>query len=183
MYDELYNAWKHEISEPTLGALPRDFYERITSYLRKIKEENRLIDQKNLKATLLEHEAANVRRMLGELLWARYKKLVKLTTKNQKLSTELLAFEEAQIFESFVPFTEAYQKFSKGLLQGQATAESSQQDAHKRITLRFSKNIPQIMGSDMKAYGPFIVEDIASLPIQNAKVFVKQGLAVIVDVT
>jgi DNA replication initiation complex subunit (GINS family) len=181
MYDELFNAWKHEVSEPTLGVLPRDFYERITGYLRKIKEENRLIDQKNLKATLLEHETANVHRMLGELLWARYKKLVKLTTQNQKLPTEAIAFEEAQIFESFLPFTEAYQKFSKGLLQGQATAESNQ-EVRKRITLRFSKNIPQIMGADMKPYGPFIVEDIASLPIQNAKVFVKQGLAVIVDV-
>jgi DNA replication initiation complex subunit (GINS family) len=182
MYDELYQAWKHEVTEPALGALPRDFYERITSYLRKIKEENRLIDQKNLKSTLLEHETVNVQRMLRDLLWARYKKLVKFTTHNQKLSTELLAFEEAQIFESFLPFTEAYQKFSKGLLQGQASVESTQ-EVRKRITLRFSKNIPQIMGADMKAYGPFIVEDIASLPIQNAKVFVKQGLAVIVDVT
>ena len=181
MYDELYKAWKHEVSEPTLGALPRDFYERITSYLRKIKEENRLIDQKNLKSTLLEHEAVNVRRMLGELLWARYKKLVKFTTQTQKLSTEVLAFEEAQIFETFVPFTEAYQKFAKGLLQGQPS--ESNQDVRKRITLRFPKNIPQIMGADMKPYGPFIVEDLASLPIQNAKVFVKQGLAVIVDVT
>jgi DNA replication initiation complex subunit (GINS family) len=181
MYDELYQAWKHEVTEPTLGTLPRDFYERINSYLRKIKEENRLIDNKNLRATLLEHEAVHVRRMLQELLWVRYKKLVKFTTQTQKLSTELLAFEEAQIFESFVPFTEAYQKFAKSLLQGQ-TVESTQAP-RKRITLRFSKNIPQIMGADMKPYGPFNVEDVASLPVQNAKVFVKQGLAVIVDVT
>ena len=47
MYDELYQAWKHEVTEPTLGTLPRDFYERITSYLRKIREENRLMDNKN----------------------------------------------------------------------------------------------------------------------------------------
>jgi DNA replication initiation complex subunit (GINS family) len=180
MYDELYQAWKNEVSEPALGTLPRDFYERITSYLRKIKEENRLADNKTLKTPLLEKEASNVKRMLHELLWTRYKKLVKFTTQTQKLSTELLAFEEAQIFESFVPFTEAYQKFANSLLQGQ-TSQSSQEQ-HKRVTLRFSKNIPQIMGADMKPYGPFIVEDIASLPTQNAKVFVKQGLAVIVDV-
>ncbi|MCL1978522.1 MAG: hypothetical protein FWG55_10570 [Candidatus Bathyarchaeota archaeon] len=181
MYDELYQAWKHEVTEPTLGTLPRDFYEHITRYLRKIKEENSLMDNKTLKTTLLEKEAANVKRMLGELLWARYKKIVKFTTQTQKLSTELLAFEEAQIFESFVPFTEAYQKFAKSLLQGQT--RQSNQEPHKRVTLRFSKDIPQIMGADMKSYGPFIVEDIASLPVQNAKIFVKQGLAVIVDVT
>ncbi len=181
MYDELYQAWKHEVTEPTLGTLPRDFYERITSYLRKIKEENQLADNKTLKTTMLEKEATNVKHMLGELLWARYKKLIKFTTQTQKLSTELLAFEEAEIFESFVPFTEAYHKFAKSLLQGQ-TSQSSQ-ELHKRITLRFAKSIPQIMGSDMKPYGPFTAEDIASLPTQNAKVFVKQGLAVIVDVT
>jgi len=181
MYDELYHAWKHEVAEPTLGVLPRDFYERVTHYLRKIKEENNQLDNKSLKIALLEKEAANVKRMLGELLWARYKKLVKFTTQTKKLSTELLAFEEIQIFESFVPFTEAYQKFAKSLLQGHTS--KSNQEPRKRVTLRFSKDIPQIVGADMKSYGPFVVEDLASLPVQNAKIFVKQGLAVIVDVT
>jgi DNA replication initiation complex subunit (GINS family) len=180
MYDELYQAWKHEITEHILGPLPRDFYERITHYLRKIKEETSLPDNKILKITLLDTETANVKYMLGELLWARYKKLVKFTTQTQKLSVDLLAFEEAQIFESFVPFTEAYQKFAKNLLKGQT--RQSRQETRKRVTLRFSKEIPQIMGVDMKSYGPFNVEDIASLPVQNAKIIVKQNLAVIVDV-
>jgi len=181
MYDELYHAWKHEVTEPTLGVLPRDFYERIARYLRKITEENSIVDNKSLKLSLLEKEAANVKRMLGELLWTRYKKLIKFTTQTKKLSTDLLAFEEIQIFESFVPFTEAYQKFAKSLLQGQPSKSS--QEPRKRITLRFSKDIPQIVGADMKPYGPFVVEDLASLPVQNAKIFVKQGLATIVDVT
>ena len=181
MYDELYQAWKHEITEATVGALSRDFYERVTRYLRKIAEENSLTDNKSLKTALLEREAANVKRMLGELLWARYKKLVKFTTQTQKLSTDLLALEEIQIFETFVPFTEAYNKFAKSLLH--SSTRKSSQEPHKRVTLRFSKDILQIVGVDMKPYGPFVVEDLASLPVQNAKIFVKQGLAVIVDVT
>jgi DNA replication initiation complex subunit (GINS family) len=180
MYDELYQAWKYETTEYTLGTLPRDFYENITRYLHKIKEENSLPDNKSLKTILLDKEVVNVKHMLGELLWARYKKLVKFTTQTQKLSMDLLAFEEAQIFESFVPFTKAYQKFVKSLLQGQT--RQSRQEIRKRITLRFSKEIPQIMGVDMKPYGPFAVEDIAALPVQNAKIIVKQNLAVIVDV-
>ena len=54
--------------------------------------------------------------------------------------------------------------------------------SHKRVTLRFSKNVPSVIGVDMKTYGPFAVEDIASLPIENAKILVKQGLAVLVEV-
>ncbi len=181
MYDELYAAWRAEITEADLGALPSDFYERIASYLRKIKEENRMLDKKTLKATLLEHEAQHVKRMLQELVWARYKKLVKLTTQTQKLPTESMAFEETQIFEAFVPFTDAYQQFAKNLLQGQTAING--QEPHRRLALRFSRNIPQIMGADMKPYGPFNVEDVATLPIENAKIFVKQGLAVMVDVS
>ena len=55
--------------------------------------------------------------------------------------------------------------------------------SHKRVTLRFAKNIPAIIGLDMKTYGPFKVEDVASLPVENAKMLVKQGLAVLVEVS
>ena len=53
----------------------------------------------------------------------------------------------------------------------------------KRSTIRFIKNIPAIMGADMKSYGPFVAEDVASLPPQNAQILVKQGLAVLVEVS
>ncbi len=55
--------------------------------------------------------------------------------------------------------------------------------AHKRSTIRFLKGIPAIMGADMKSYGPFVAEDVASLPPQNAQILVKQGLAVLVEVS
>ena len=54
---------------------------------------------------------------------------------------------------------------------------------HKRVALRFIKAIPGVIGSDMKTYGPFMAEDIASLPIENAKILVKQGLAEVVEVS
>ena len=47
--------------------------------------------------------------------------------------------------------------------------------------LRFVKEIPALMGSDMKTYGPFWPEDIATLPSENARILIKQGVAVEVD--
>lgn len=55
--------------------------------------------------------------------------------------------------------------------------------AHKRLTLRFIKSIPAIMGADMKSYGPFNAEDVAALPALNAQILIKQGLAVLVEVS
>lgn len=182
MYNELYAAWQHETQETSLGALPSDFYVRVADYLKKIKEENRMLDKKSLKATLLERETLHVKRMLQELVRLRYRKIVKLTTVSQKLPLESLAAEEAKIFEAFVPFTGTYQKFAKDILMGQIYKVDVEMQ-HKRVGLRFSKNMPAVIGADMKTYGPFMVEDVASLPIDNAKILVKQGLAELVEVS
>jgi DNA replication factor GINS len=193
MYNELYAAWQREIDDPALGGLPLDFYAKIAEYLRRIKEEDKVFDKKSVKMNLLEHESLNVERMLEELLGARYRKIIKTVTKSQKLPSELLTLEEAKMCETFADFTKIYRKFADNLMQGQidesakvatkVEPKAEMTPSHKRSTIRFLKNIPAIMGADMKSYGPFIAEDVASLPPQNAQILVKQGLAVLVEVS
>jgi DNA replication factor GINS len=194
MYNELYSAWQREIDDPTLGGLPLDFYAKISQYLKHIKEEDKVLDKKSVKTSLLEHESANVERMLKELLGTRYQKIIKTVTKTQKLPIELLTVEETRMCETFTDFTKLYHKFTDDLMQGQLNVEpikvviktennSASTQPHKRSTIRFLKNIPAIMGADMKSYGPFVAEDVASLPPQNAQILVKQGLGVLVEVS
>jgi DNA replication factor GINS len=202
VYNELYGAWRREIEEASLGALSPDFYGKIAEYSKRAKEEDKVLDKKSAKISLLEHEAQNVERMLEELLQVRYRKIVKLVTKSQKVPIELLTVEEAKMCETFADFAAVYQKFSKNLMAGETTqipqktepirviirseSQATQPKADaapKRLTLRFSKGIPAIMGADMKSYGPFAAEDVASLPAENAKILVKQGLAVLVEVS
>ena len=195
MYNELYAAWQRKIDDPTLGALQTDFYRKIGDYLRRIKQEDQVIDKKSVKMNLLTREGLNVERMLEELLEVRYRKIIKTVTKSQKLPVELLTFEEAKMCETFADFSKSYKKFAGGLMQGQLVEEpikviikvestdpAEPTRAH-RSTVRFLKSIPAIMGADMKSYGPFVPEDVASLPPQNAQILVKQGLAVLVDVS
>jgi len=181
VYDELYSAWQREIESTQLGRLSPDFYAKTADYLRRIKEETRMLDKKTVKASLLERELRNVRRMLHELVWARYRKLVRIFSVGQKTPTDLLTIEEAKVCESLLPFAEAYQKFVKNLLQGQVLKVDLEK-VHKRVVLRFVKDVPAIIGADMKTYGPFMVEDVASLPVENARILVKQGLAEVVEV-
>ena len=187
MYDELYAAWRLEIENDELGSLPPDFYTRTTDYLRKIAEENKMIEKKSVKTNLLEHEYANAQRMAKELIAARYRKIIKMTVAGRKVSLESLAAEEAKLYGSVAPSAEAYSKFAEGILQGKTvkinieTAPQEPEVVHKRATLRFIKPVPSIIGADMKSYGPFLVEDVASVPLENAKILVKQGLAKQVD--
>jgi hypothetical protein len=123
--------------------------------------------------------------MLQELVWARYRKLATLITESQKIPSGL-AVEEEAMCAVFLSFSESYQKFAEKLLQGQVSrqfSKVSEKNVRKRVALRFIKNIPGVIGADMKTYGPFMVEDVASVPLENAKILVKQGLAKVVEVS
>jgi len=180
MYDELYAAWRFELENTELGALPSDFYGQAAAFLKAIGEEIRMLDKKTVKSTLLERELERAECMLQELIWTRYKKIVSFVSENQNLPSSLLADEEESLGERFVSFAESYQKFTGKLLKGHILPQISKKSAvrvRKRTVLRFIKAVPAVIGVDMKTYGPFMAEDVASLPMKNAKILVKQGLA------
>lgn len=181
MYNELYELWKRELQNIDLGKLPPDFYSRIASYLREIRKESRMLDRRAIKASLLKSEARNVRRMLRELVRARYKKLVKRAAGGEKVPSDFLTVEEEKLLTGISPLAEAYQNFAKGLVRGQVL-QVDVEPKRKDAVLRFLADVPAIIGVDMKTHGPFKLEDIASLPIDNAKILVKEGLAEKVEV-
>jgi len=181
MYNELYEAWKQELENIELERLPSDFYCRIADYLRRLKEEGRMLDKRTVKARLLKNEIQNVKRMVHELIQGRYRKLVRKMAKDEKVPSNVLTDEEEKIYKSVSPFAEAYQSFAKSILHGH-TSKIDAEQKRKRTALRFLNDVPAIIGADMETYGPFKVEDIASLPVENAKILVKQGLAEKVEV-
>jgi DNA replication factor GINS len=181
MYDELYRIWKRELENIELESLPSDFYPRIADYVRKLKEEGRMLDKRTVKASLLKNEMRNVKRMLHELIQIRYRKLIKKASEGQKLPPDFLTIEEEKIHAGILPLAEAYQNFAKNILQGHIPKVQCELK-HKRVILRFLRDIPAIIGADMEMYGPFKAEDVASLPVENAEILVKQGSAEKVEV-
>jgi DNA replication initiation complex subunit (GINS family) len=188
VYDELYAAWRLEIENGELGSLPSDFYSRVAEYLRRIKEENKMTEKKSVKTNLLDHEMTNAQRMAQELLATRYRKLVKMVVAGRKVPADSLTVEENKLYNGITPSTEAYGRFVAGIIEGHVmkidveTAPSAEPPiVNKRVTLRFLKPVPNIIGADMKSYGPFLVEDVASVPVENAKILIKQGLAKAVE--
>ena len=183
MYEELFSVWRFEVENNELGSLSSNFYKRVADYVRKIKEDSRMLDKKGVKASLLQREMEHVQRMVKELVWVRYRKLLSLITECQKLPLDHLTLEEVTLCKRFVSFIEAYRSFTEKLLQGHMPKIDFPKDtgAHKRVALRFLHSIPAIVGADMKTYGPFTAEDVGSVPIENAKILVQRGLAERID--
>jgi DNA replication initiation complex subunit (GINS family) len=192
MYDELYAAWRLEVENNEIGSLPADFYAKIATYMQNLKEETNTQQEKTTRTTLIAHEHANATRMAHELIALRYRKLLKLIAAKKKVPTDHLTAEEQNLCTGILPSTGAFDKFVENVSEGHLTQTAVPVSAvpvapeapalvHKRVLVRFLKPVPSIMGSDMKSYGPFLVEDVSSVPVENAKILIKQGLARLVE--
>ena len=180
MYNELYEIWKKEKQTEEIQMLPKNFYAKIAAYIKRLKEENRMLDKRTTKAKLLDNEFRNVKTMVGELFGLRYRKLGENAFARETVSRDSLTKEEEKLYEEVLPLAEAWHVFSKEILRGRLSRLDK--DAKQTMmVLRFVQEIPALVGFDMKTYGPFGPEDVATLPPENARILIKQGVAIKVD--
>lgn len=176
VYHVVYESWKAENSTSELTKLPENFYHIVVEYLRKAKEEIRMIDLKTLKASLLKIELENVKQMIRELAKLRCMKITQIWLNSEKVPSGFLTAEEEKIFKYESNFAREYQHFIERIIQRQ-TLEQEFEQKWKSVVLRFLKDAPAIVGLNLKTYGPFKAEDIASLPAENAEILIQKGLA------
>lgn len=181
MYDTLYNAWLKEKENAELQKLPKKFYTEIAEYISRIKQDGRMLDQKSAKAKLISRELTNAKRLIQELGRLRLRKVINSSTSATPTKKEALTQEETKIFLELVPSFEKFQSFLKRTLQGRASKVKEKIERPKKMILRFVQEVPAIVGADLKAYGPFSVEDVATLPLENGKVLVSHGVAVEIE--
>ncbi|MEM3673150.1 MAG: hypothetical protein QW468_02835 [Candidatus Bathyarchaeia archaeon] len=182
MYNKLYEVWKDEVENVELVKLPKNFYSELAEYLKRLREESRMIDKKTVKASLLKSEMQNAKRMIREIAHLRYRKLIRKMAKGEKVPADVLTVEEERIYKETSSFAEAYRNLVRNILHGYAPKVDVEK-RRKRVAMRFLKDVPAIVGVDMETYGPFKAEDVASLPVENAKILSKQGLAEIIEVS
>jgi DNA replication initiation complex subunit (GINS family) len=180
LYDELYEVWKKEKETLEIQRLPKNFYAEIAAYIKKMKADNRMLDKKTTKAKLLDSEFENVKVIVGELLQCRYKKVLEKALSRETVPKGALTEEEKKLYGEVLSLPEAYGAFSKDILRGHLS-NIEKNAKQTMMVLRFVQEIPALVGSDMKTYGPFAPEDIATLPPENARILIKQEVAVEVD--
>jgi DNA replication initiation complex subunit (GINS family) len=182
LYNEIYAVWNNEKENRNeLQTLPRGFYDKVASYIKKMSEASRMLDNKSPKAKLLDIELKNVKVMVGELLGLRYTKIQEKVSVQETVVRGALTEEEKTLCDGVFPLAEAYNFFSNDVLGGRLSQFDDGSEQVGVVVVRFVQEIPALVGADLKTYGPFCPEDIASLPLDNARLLVKQGAAVKVD--
>lgn len=177
MYSELYRAWKSEKTSISPQPLPSDFYQRTVIYLKSLEDETTSNDVHTVQGILLSKEKQIARRLLGELREARLRKIIEDAKNGNSTTMEGLTDEEQNLVKELKDCLASF---------GEKQTEPKQMLSPKTqallVVVRFLQDIPEIVGVDLKIYGPYKKEDVASLPAQNAQAFLRQGAVKMIEV-
>ena len=173
-YEELRRIQGRERASPVLQNLPVDFYKAVKKLVEKKSEELK----KNF--SLIEaREYESIVKVAEDIHERRKQKVVMRAMKPGVEQDEVsLAEEERELFEQIrKAVVEEADNFNR-MIQGKEGKVA--EESIKRI--KILKNLPKFVGVDLKVYGPFKAEDVASLPCENAESLIKRGIAVKVDI-
>lgn len=181
-YDALYKAWKREKESTQLQQLPKDFYGDLADYMRRLREDQQMLDEKSLTAKLATTEYTYTNRLFMELLQIRRNKIATEILNSGSVPIEACAREEEKLVNDLTSVMDTYKKILKDRLEGKEAQVKEIVVKPKKILVRFLQPLPAIVGVDMKNYGPFKQEDLALLPVENAEALLKHGVVVKVEV-
>jgi len=183
-YEDLFHKWRRESSSKQLNPLSRDYYQRIGEYIGRRERLLQELDDKSTRAVLLKEELDQTLKIARNLIATRRRKILRITIKGEMVPAEGLTVEDEGLYRSILSGIEDFNKKILQSFEGKIEDGNSEgkQITPKRILVRFLREIPAIIGSDMRTYGPFKTEDIATLPKENATALIRQEFAIEVKV-
>lgn len=180
--DFIMELLKKETQIPKIQGISPDIYKKIAQLI------------KELSIQKYEDLELDVHHELIRLLVLSTKSLIELRTlkllensngnlSSTSLSTDdysKLTDEEKYIFEEERKVSQRKDLIIKSLIDGNVNNldSISRIIRSKMIIIRFMESTDRFMGVDMAKYGPFIKEDVAILPFENARSLIERKVAV-----
>jgi len=177
VYNDIYKAWKAEKTSEKPQPLPSDFYRRAAGYLKGLEDDSAAGDTRTIQGRLLVDEKEIARRLFEEIKQTRLHKIVNAAREGSVINADGLTEEERELVGRFNESISTYKEH-----EATKPAGGSPSGPMELSVVRFLDNVPEIVGVDLKIYGPYKKEDVGSLPNQNARALIKQGLAKEIDV-
>jgi len=165
--NSLYATLLRETENDTAQEVSPDLYISISNFVSKLKSEGYDGIESKVKDALV----MIITDIVSLLLKIRLEKALNATHTN-------LMNEEKFILDAQTEMEERKEMILSGLLNGKSKFLESISQKHKTkpIVVRFLKETDQIVGADLEKYGPFKVEDIATIPYENAQALITKNI-------
>jgi DNA replication initiation complex subunit (GINS family) len=187
--EKLRQALELEEASDTLTPIPAETYIKLANYAQKLRTPAGSSSD-DLPGRLAKKQLWLIEAMTRRLLHVRLAKAEKeeaamhvddLSTRSAK---NLLP-EERYVNDVMRQLAKKEERFVKAVVDGQPSFFTlvQRRETQRMTTVRISKRVGEIIGADLKRYGPFEVNDVARLPVGNAQVMVasKQAVPVSTD--
>lgn len=148
----------------TLTRLPTNFFNAVSNYLEQKKK---IVASDDRKGSL---ELKSIERLVEDIFNRRERKIlnVSIISARSGLPPENLSEEEKPFYNSMVSLIKIRRS---ELLNNLLISKPESQPA-----VIFKEDIPEFLGIDEKAYGPFKKGDTAILPEENMRILLDRGV-------
>jgi DNA replication initiation complex subunit (GINS family) len=196
-YERLRRAWEREREKPELQNIPDGFLQEMHRYSEELKKTP--ADPETLTGSITKKEKRFVSQMMTELTETRLRKIVTKELRGEPIDAQAMTPEEQRLHANLRQLLLSYRQRAdvpEPMIEAPATVRAPgpaeaprasvppprEEPEGEMVVVRFLKPLPAIMGVDMKAYGPFDPEDVASIPRRNAVNLIRRGIAKLVDI-
>jgi DNA replication factor GINS len=162
-----------EAQSDTLLPLPNDFYSGLSAYSQKLKR-SASSGASEVSLRLTNTQAKMVESMVSQLLKLRTRKAMRHNALLQLLP------EERYVCSAEQKFQRRFQTMVEAVAGGQPSFVefAHLNESRRSVTVRFVKHVNELVGLDMRRYGPFEADDVASIPAASADILISGGDAV-----
>jgi DNA replication factor GINS len=159
-----------ESQSEALLPLPNDFYATLASYSQKLKR-SATSGSSDISIRLIATQSKIIESMVRQLLRVRTRKAMR-----QNALLQLLP-EERYVCSAEQKFQRRFETMVEAVSAGQPSFVefAHQTESQRNVTVKFVKHVNELVGLDMRRYGPFEPEDVASIPAASADILIAGG--------
>jgi hypothetical protein len=162
-----------ESQTESLLPLPSDFYSSLSAYSQKLKR-SAGTGSSETSIRMISTQTKMIESMVRQLLRLRMKKAMEQNSLPQLLPEERYVCSAEQTYQRrFRTLVDAVSSGQPSFIEFAHLTESQ-----RSVTVKFIKHVNELVGLDMRHYGPFEVEDVASIPAVSADILIAGGDAV-----
>ena len=167
----LYSILLRETENDSVQEVDPELYISISNFVGKLKSEGYDGIEAKVKDSLVN--------MLTELTSLLLKIRLEKATNSTKIDYSNLLDEEKFILDSDEEKHERMDIILSSTLNGKSKLLDSvaTKNKTKSTVVRFLKETDQMVGADLAKYGPFKVEDVATIPYENAQALISKKVA------
>jgi len=175
--ERLKRVLESEEASEELTVIPADTYVMLSNYAQKLRATTGSGND-DAPGRLARKQLWLIEVMTRRLLQIRLTKAGKEGATHEEgqpgRSSKSLLPEERYIEDMLRQLGKKEERFLKAVVDGQSSFFTlvQRRETQRMTTVRVSKRVGEIIGADLKKYGPFEVNDVARIPVGNAQVMV-----------